>query len=119
MGRILAINWHTLLVAWVAISFAGSVAVCSVPVRALNQTPHGVTANKWSQHIQLVLDATEPLQFERGNRLPLYLWHAMDPGLLDPNSPEELLNLLNARGIDWLRPGTPRSEIAVCKSRWR
>ena len=109
MGRILAINWHTLLVAWVAISFAGSVAVCSVPVRALNQTPHGVTANKWSQHIQLVLDATEPLQFERGNRLPLYLWHAMDPGLLDPNSPEELLNLLNARGIGLVTSWDPKN----------
>lgn len=109
MGKTLASNRHALLAVWVAISLAGGVAVCSVPVRASNKTPHGVTTNKWPQHVQVVLDATEPLQFERGPRLPLYLWHAMNPGLLDPSTAEELLSQLNARGIGLITSWDPKN----------
>ncbi|OHB74739.1 MAG: hypothetical protein A2Z25_15350 [Planctomycetes bacterium RBG_16_55_9] len=62
---------------------------------------------KWPEHIQIVLDATEPLEFDRGKRLPLYLWQAMNPGLLDPENAEELLKQLNARGIGLVTSWNP------------
>ena len=54
---------------------------------------------KWSANIQMVLDHTEPLTFQRGNRLPLYLWPAKNPGRLSDGEAEELVKLLNSRGI--------------------
>jgi len=54
---------------------------------------------KWAKHIQLVLDETKPLKFERNNRLPLYLWPAMNPGKLNDQQAEELVQLLDQRGV--------------------
>ena len=96
----LATNRHRLFVAWVVISLAGNVAELSAAEKP---------KTKWPRHIQLVLDATEPLEFERGKRLPLYLWHAMDPGLLDPNAAEELLSRLSARGIGLITSWDPKN----------
>ena len=109
MGKILAMNWHRLFAVGVGISLAGSAAVWGAPVGVLAGTAHSATTNKWPKHIQTVLDATEPLKFERGNRLPLYLWHAMNPGLLEPNTAEELLGLLNARGIGLVTSWDPKN----------
>ena len=64
---------------------------------------------KWPPHIQLVLDTTEPLKFERGNRLPLYLWQAMNPGLLDPEAARELVEQLDARGIGLISSWDPKN----------
>ncbi|MHC4682598.1 MAG: hypothetical protein ACYTEK_28435 [Planctomycetota bacterium] len=63
---------------------------------------------KWASHVQVVLDATEPLEFDRGGRLPLYLWHAMNPGLLDPEAAQELLEQLDVRGIGLVASWNPR-----------
>jgi len=56
-------------------------------------------AIEWPAHIQTVLDATEPLKYERAGRLPLYLWQAMDPGLIDDEVAEKLLKELDKRGV--------------------
>jgi hypothetical protein len=54
---------------------------------------------KWAVNIQVVLDNTSPLKYDRGNRLPLYLWPAIGPGELSPGAAEQLVNELNKRGV--------------------
>ncbi len=54
---------------------------------------------KWSDNIQVVLDNTTPLKYERGYRLPLYLWPAADPGDLTDMEAEKLVKELDSRGI--------------------
>ena len=87
-----------LVVAWVA-------TILFVNVDAL----HGEqgTAAKWPSHIQCVLDETEPLKYDRGRRLPLYLWNAMDPGTLDDEAAVELVRTLNDRGVGLISPWNP------------
>jgi hypothetical protein len=64
---------------------------------------------KWPPHIQSVFDTTKPLEFDRGVRLPLYIWQAMDPGTLDDKTAEELVRKLNARGVGLISSWDPRS----------
>jgi hypothetical protein len=64
---------------------------------------------KWPPHIQSVFNATLPLEFDRGERLPLYLWQAMDPGSLDDKTAEELVRKLNKRGIGLISSWDPRN----------
>lgn len=54
---------------------------------------------KWSDNIQVILDNTIPLKYSRENRLPLYLWPAIDPGELSDESAERLVKELDTRGI--------------------
>jgi hypothetical protein len=61
----------------------------------------------WSEQVQMVLDATQPLTDDRGNRLPLYLWPAMDPGPLDDASAETLVRELDRRGIGLVTSWSP------------
>jgi len=87
-----------LVVAWVAIILFVNM-----------DTLHGEqeAAPKWPSHIQCVLDETEPLKYDRGNRLPLYLWNAMDPGTLDDEAAVELLRTLNDRGVGLISSWNP------------
>lgn len=62
-------------------------------------TTQEVKKHQWTDNIQIVLDNTTPLKYGRGNRLPLYLWPAIDPGRLTPRSAEQLVNELDRRGI--------------------
>ncbi|MBT4484421.1 MAG: hypothetical protein HOC71_12180, partial [Candidatus Latescibacteria bacterium] len=64
---------------------------------------------KWPEKIQIVLDNTKPLQFERGTRLPLYLWPAMDPGDLDKATAEILVKELDHRGIGLVCSWSPEN----------
>lgn len=64
-------------------------------------------AAKWPAHIQVVLDVTKPLEFDRGDRLPLYLWQAMNPGPLDDKTAEELVRKLNERGVGLISSWDP------------
>ena len=57
------------------------------------------TTGPWPEHIQGVIDNTKPLKFDRGKRLPLYLWPAMNPGILDDPKAEKLVRLLDERGV--------------------
>jgi hypothetical protein len=64
---------------------------------------------KWPAHIQSVFDATKPLEIDRGERLPLYIWQAMDPGMLDDKTAEELVRKLNERGVGLISSWDPRN----------
>ena len=48
---------------------------------------------------ELVIRETKPLKFPRGNRLPLYVWSAMDVGTRDNAETERRIRELNDRGI--------------------
>lgn len=67
-----------------------TLAQCSEPVA---ESPH------WAGKVKVVLDNTKPLEYERGNRLPLYLWPAVDPAKLDEKSAELLVKEFDKRGI--------------------
>jgi len=62
----------------------------------------------WSPRVQTVLDGTRPLEFDRGKRLPLYLWPAMNPGNLDDPTAERLVKELNRRGIGLISSWSPK-----------
>jgi len=65
------------------------------------------TPKSWPQSIQLVLDETKPLASSRGQRLPLYLWQAMDPGSTDEQETERLLKILDGRGVGLICSWSP------------
>ena len=70
---------------------------------------------KWPDNIQAVLDNTKPLKFDRGDRLPFYVWAAMDSGILGDTEAEELVRLLDKRGIGLIctwRPNNIRKSLA-------
>lgn len=53
----------------------------------------------WNEKINAILNNTKPLEHDRSERLPLYLWSAKDLGEFDDNSAEILVEELNKRGI--------------------
>ena len=57
--------------------------------------------------IRTVLQVTQPLKWPRGDRLPLYLWPAMDPETSDPAELEHLVKQLNDRGIGLIMSWNP------------
>lgn len=103
---ILAMKTNRLAVAFIAISLVGNVPnVCKA----------GQPPAKWPARIQTALDATKPLEFDRGNRLPLYLWQAMNPGPLGDRAAEELVKELNTRGVGLItswNPGNREKSLA-------
>ena len=94
----LKINAKKIFITWIAISLLGTIANLS---KAENN------AIKWPSHVQTVLDATKPLKYDRGKRLPLYLWQAMDPGQLNENALERLVTDLNNRGVGLISSWNP------------
>jgi hypothetical protein len=93
-------NTFKLSVAWVIIALAASIAnLCMAEQQA----------RKWPPHIQIVLDSTTPLRFDKADRLPLYLWQAMDPGSLDDKAAEELIKELNKRGVALISSWNPKN----------
>ncbi len=63
---------------------------CSVPVEE---------QVLWPENIQVILDNTTVLKYDNGNRLPLYLWPAIDPGILSDDMAERLIIEMDKRGI--------------------
>jgi hypothetical protein len=53
----------------------------------------------WSDNIQVILDNTKPLKYNHGTRLPLYLWPAIDPGVIGDGNAEALVKELDKRGV--------------------
>ncbi len=51
------------------------------------------------ESIEIVLRETTPLKHPRGKRLPLYLWPAMNPGMLSDADAERLVAELDRRGV--------------------
>jgi len=68
-------------------------------VVASEKAPSESKETKWPDNIQSVLDNTKPFKFDRGSRLPFYVWSAMDCPVLSDAEAEELVCLLNERGI--------------------
>jgi hypothetical protein len=96
----ISIKWvRRVVVGWVFSALVGNAAHCC---RAQAE------AAKWAPHIQVVLDSTEALKSSREDRLPLYLWQAMDPGRLDDDEAERLVNDLDRRGIGLVTSWDPR-----------
>ena len=53
----------------------------------------------WPEKIQVILDNTTVLKYDKGERLPLYLWPAIDPGILSDDMAERLITEMDKRGI--------------------
>jgi hypothetical protein len=75
--------------------FLSTISLFIIPQVVCAQENHLKIPDK----IQTVLDNVKKLPFERDNRLPLYLWPAMDPGPLSDQEAEYLVDVLNSRGI--------------------
>ena len=106
MGSIFRTNALKPAIIWAVIILVGNMADTSKAKE--NEA-------KWSPGIQIVLDATKPLKFDRGKRLPLYLWQAIDPGRLDDKTAEELAKTLNERGVGLIcswKPGNREKSLA-------
>jgi hypothetical protein len=100
MGKIPKMNAYKLVMLWVVAGLTGnSDGLCKAKE----------TVAKWPAHIQVVLDATKPLKFDRGKRLPLYLWQAVDPGPLDQQATEELVRKLDERGVGLVSSWNPKN----------
>jgi len=98
MGKISETNACGLVVTWIIAILAGNItSLC----RAEEAAP------KLPAHIQVVLNTTKPLSFDRGGRLPLYLWQAMDPGPLGDEAAEALVKTLNERGVGLISSWNP------------
>jgi hypothetical protein len=54
---------------------------------------------RFNDKIQVVLNNTKNLTYDRGDRLPLFLWPAMDPGPLSDEEALQLVDTLDSRGI--------------------
>ncbi|MFC1607291.1 hypothetical protein ACFL47_04905 [Candidatus Latescibacterota bacterium] len=77
---------------------------------------------QWSERIQIALDNSTHLEYDRGGRLPLYVWSAFDPSETDVEKAEALVAELDRRGIglvcSW-RPGNEESlqqNLAVARA---
>ena len=91
---------------WILIVLIGT-AVCL--------SKEGNNVIKWPSHIQVVLDSTKPLKYDRGGRLPLYLWQAMKPGRINEKDLQELVAELDKRGVGLIsswNPGDRRKSLA-------
>jgi hypothetical protein len=100
------ITGSKLITGWILIVLIGT-AVCL--------SKEGNNVIKWPSHIQVVLDSTKHLKYDRGGRLPLYLWQAMDPGRLNEKDLEELVTELDKRGVGLIsswNPGDRRKSLA-------
>jgi hypothetical protein len=97
-NRIFKMNIYSVSIMWFAMSLIGTLA---------DLYGADESKTKWPEHIQIVLDTTKPLEFDRGKRLPLYLWQAMNPGLPDQNDAEELVEQLNERGVGLVTSWNP------------
>lgn len=74
------------------------IALCFLVLFA-SCTPAVKKEVKWPDNIQTILDNTSVLKYGIGDRLPLYLWPAIDPGITDDITAESLVRELATRGI--------------------
>ena len=65
-------------------------------------------SSTWSKRIDTVLAATKPLPAGRRMQLPVYLWPASDPGVLDDATAERLVRELDRRGIGLICSWSPK-----------
>ena len=89
-------------VAWILVVSCGLRAAFLAPVAGA-----GEPQPPWSARLQTVLDNTAPLSHPRGERLPLYVWPAADPGPLESAAAERLVRELDLRGIGLISSWSP------------
>ena len=68
-------------------------------VLALTTCSYDNEKMEWPDDIQVVLDNTTALNYERSTRLPLYLWPSTDNWDLRPYADEEIVKELDKRGV--------------------
>ncbi len=70
-----------------------------------------------TQHdiVELVLSSTKPLKYQRGNRLPLYLWSLHGLGTEDDAEAERLLRALEVRGLPVIATWNPQRREQTLK----
>jgi hypothetical protein len=86
-------------------------------VTAAAAEEQGDEGPKWSARMQTVLDVARPLQVDRGSRLPLYLWPAINPGDLDDATAERLVGELDRRGVGLIASWSPaRRDEALARA---
>ncbi len=74
--------------------------VFALPVMLVMATCASNNENlEWPDDIQVVIDNTAPLKYDRGGRLPLYLWPATGNWDLSPDAAEQLVIELDRRGV--------------------
>jgi hypothetical protein len=81
-----------------------AVAVLTLVGAVLVVTAHAV---EWPKHMQVVLDETRPLAFDRGVRLPLYLWPALNAGAVDEATATAIVKTLDQRGVGLVSSWSP------------
>ena len=68
----------------------------------------------WPDNIRVIFDNTTPLTYDHGDRLPLYLWPAIDPDRLSIAEAESLVKELDKRGIGVIsRWSARKKEISI------
>ena len=73
-------------------------------------TMNETNALNWPDHMQIVLDETTPLEHDRGDRLPLYLWQAIDAGDVTEATAREMLKNLDERGVGVVSSWNPNPD---------
>ncbi len=68
------------------------------------------------EHLQTILRITEPLSHPRGNRLPLFLWSALDIDTDDREAAEQIILSLNERGIALAASWDHRREDSLARA---
>lgn len=95
------------------IFFTGLFVIASLSFCKVNE-PDKI---KWPEKIQVILDNTKPLIYANGNRLPLYLWPAIDPGDLSEEDAESLVKEMDKRGVGLISSWKTRdSDTAIKKN---
>ncbi|HLF36184.1 MAG TPA: hypothetical protein VI583_18205 [Cyclobacteriaceae bacterium] len=67
------------------------------------------------EKIRVVLENSKTLQYERGSRLPLYLWPAMDAGEISAPEANRLVDTLNSRGVGLVTSWKPDNREDVLR----
>jgi hypothetical protein len=75
-----------------------SLTLGAIAMFCATQCGRSAEAN-WPEPIRLVLQNTQPLQYPRGARLPIFLWPAMNPGRLTDEEALTLVQELDRRGV--------------------
>jgi hypothetical protein len=76
------------------------IMVLSVYVLLLRcSSPAEIKSTQWPEKVQVMIDNSSVLEHGTGDRLPLYLWPAIDPGDFSDPDAEKLVAELGSRGI--------------------
>lgn len=67
----------------------------------------GLSHAEYPQSIKTIIEVTKPLDCDRGDRLPLYLWGAADQPGIDEADLEPIIKALDARGIAFIANWNP------------